>query len=65
MSARITVCRSPLIDSDNESDEDTSHSLHKNVSKTLQEHTDTESSDDRQPNVHSVAPNTKYNRAFR
>ncbi|XP_029031860.2 uncharacterized protein LOC114870860 isoform X1 [Osmia bicornis bicornis] len=64
MSARITVCRSPLIDSDNESDEDTSHSLHKNVSKALHEHTDTESSDDRQPNVHSVAPNTKYNRAF-
>nr|XP_012136700.1 PREDICTED: uncharacterized protein LOC100877313 isoform X1 [Megachile rotundata] len=64
MSARITVCHSPLIDSDNESDEDTSHSLHKSVPKTLHEHTDTESSDDRQPNVQSTVPNTKYNKTL-
>ncbi|XP_076237038.1 uncharacterized protein LOC143180891 isoform X2 [Calliopsis andreniformis] len=65
MTARITVCRSPLMDSDNESDEDTSHSLHKNISKTLHQPSDTESSDDRQPNTQSAISNTKYNRAFR
>ncbi|XP_076237040.1 uncharacterized protein LOC143180891 isoform X4 [Calliopsis andreniformis] len=64
MTARITVCRSPLMDSDNESDEDTSHSLHKNISKTLHQPSDTESSDDRQPNTQSAISNTKYNRAF-
>ncbi|XP_076640823.1 uncharacterized protein LOC143352345 isoform X2 [Halictus rubicundus] len=64
MSARITVCRSPLMDSDNESDEDTSHSLHKDMSKTLRQPSDTESSDDRQPNTQNVISNTKYNRAF-
>lgn len=65
MSARITVCRSPLVDSDNESDEDTSHSLHKNASKTLHQPSDTESSDDRQPTTQNTISNTKYNRAFR
>nr|XP_033341932.1 uncharacterized protein LOC117229513 isoform X1 [Megalopta genalis] len=64
MSARITVCHSPLMDSDNESDEDTSHSLHKDISKTLRQPSDTESSDDRQPNTQNVISNTKYNRAF-
>ncbi|XP_076176365.1 uncharacterized protein LOC143151274 isoform X1 [Ptiloglossa arizonensis] len=64
MSARITVCRSPLVDSDNESDEDTSHSLHKNASKTLHQPSDTESSDDRQPTTQNTISNTKYNRAF-
>ncbi|XP_053999268.1 uncharacterized protein LOC128887439 isoform X1 [Hylaeus anthracinus] len=64
MSARITDCHSPLIDSDNESDEDTSHSLHKNTSKTLNQPSDTESSDDRQPCTHNTISNTKYNRAF-
>ncbi|XP_076675555.1 uncharacterized protein LOC143372844 isoform X3 [Andrena cerasifolii] len=64
MSARITVCRSPLVDSDNESDEDTSHSLHKNISKSLHQPSDTESSDDRQPNTQTTISNTKYNRAF-
>lgn len=65
MTARITVCRSPLMDSDNESDEDTSHSLHKNISKTLHQPSDTESSDDRQQFSQNVISNTKYNRAFR
>ncbi|XP_031840010.2 uncharacterized protein LOC116430259 isoform X2 [Nomia melanderi] len=64
MTARITVCRSPLMDSDNESDEDTSHSLHKNISKTLHQPSDTESSDDRQQFSQNVISNTKYNRAF-
>lgn len=64
MSARITVCHSPLVDSDNDSDEDTSHSLHKNMSKTLHQPSDTESSDDRHPNTQSALSNTKYNRAF-
>lgn len=65
MSARITVCHSPLVDSDNDSDEDTSHSLHKSMSKTLHQLSDTESSDDRHPNAQNVLSNTKYNRAFR
>ncbi|XP_012174811.1 uncharacterized protein LOC100642278 isoform X1 [Bombus terrestris] len=64
MSARITVCHSPLVDSDNDSDEDTSHSLHKSISKTLHQPSDTESSDDRHPNAQSAISNTKYNRAF-
>ncbi|CAL7937000.1 unnamed protein product [Xylocopa violacea] len=63
MSARITICPSPLVDSDNDSDEDTSHSLHKNISKPLHQASDTESSDDRHPNAQSVISNTKYNRA--
>lgn len=65
MSARITVRRSPLMDSDNESDEDTSHSLRKNMSKKLHQPSDTESSDDRQANTQNAISNTKYNRAFR
>ncbi|XP_017876812.1 uncharacterized protein LOC108623056 isoform X2 [Ceratina calcarata] len=64
ISARITVCRSPLVDSDNDSDEDTSHSLHKNMSKSIRQPSDTESSDDRHPNAQSAISNTKYNRAF-
>ncbi|KOC59378.1 hypothetical protein WH47_12449 [Habropoda laboriosa] len=64
MSARITVCHSPLVDSDNDSDEDTSHSLHKSISKTLHQPSDTESSDDRRPNAQGAISNTKYNRAF-
>ncbi|XP_043516266.1 putative leucine-rich repeat-containing protein DDB_G0290503 isoform X3 [Frieseomelitta varia] len=66
MSARITVCHSSaLMDSDNDSDEDTSHSLHKSISKTLHQASDTESSDDRHPNAQNAISNTKYNRAFR
>lgn len=65
MSARITVCHSALMDSDNDSDEDTSHSLHKSISKTLHQASDTESSDDRHPNAQNAISNTKYNRAFR
>lgn len=65
MSARITVGRSTLVDSDNDSDEDTSHSLHKSVSKTLHQPSDTESSEDRHPNAKGAISNTKYNRAFR
>ncbi|XP_014474645.1 PREDICTED: uncharacterized protein LOC106744405 [Dinoponera quadriceps] len=61
MSARMTSYRPPL-DSDNESDEDTSHSLHQNIPKGLRHPSDTESSDERHPMAQSPISNTKYNR---
>ncbi|XP_032673562.1 uncharacterized protein LOC116845231 [Odontomachus brunneus] len=61
MSARMTGYRPPL-DSDNESDEDTSHSLHQNIPKGLRHPSDTESSDERHPMAQSPISNTKYNR---
>jgi len=63
MSARMTYC--PQLDSDNESDEDTSHSLHQNISKRLRHLSDTESSDERHPMPQSSIVNTKYNKEFR
>ncbi|EZA50365.1 hypothetical protein X777_11176 [Ooceraea biroi] len=62
MSARMTYC--PPLDSDNESDEDTSHSLHRNISKGLRHPSDTESSDERHPVPQSSIANTKYNKEF-
>lgn len=64
MSARMTGYRPPL-DSDNESDEDTSHSLRQNISKGLRHPSDTESSDERHAMTHSPISNTKYNKEFR
>lgn len=65
MSARMTGYRPPL-DSDNESDEDTSHSLHKNIPKgSLRHPSDTESSDERHLMAQSPISNTKYNRELR
>jgi hypothetical protein len=63
MSARMTYC--PQLDSDNESDEDTSHSLHQNISKRLRHLSDTESSDERHPIPQSSIVNTKYTKEFR
>jgi len=63
MSARMTYC--PQLDSDNESDEDTSHSLHQNISKRLRHLSDTESSDERHPMPQSSIVNTKYNKEFK
>lgn len=59
MSARMTVYCPPL-DSDNESDEDTSHSLHQNISKGLCHLSDTESSDEQHPIPQSSLCNSKY-----
>ncbi|XP_012215216.1 uro-adherence factor A [Linepithema humile] len=60
MSARMTGYCPPL-DSDNESDEDTSHSLHQNISKGLCHPSDTESSDEqRHPIPQSSLCNSKY-----
>lgn len=61
MSARMTGYRPPLV-SDNESDEDTSHSLRPNISKELRHPSDTESSDEQHP--HSPTSSTKYNKEF-
>ncbi|XP_066599603.1 serine-rich adhesin for platelets-like isoform X2 [Prorops nasuta] len=63
MSARITVYRPQPADSDGETDEDTSHSLHQNTSK-VHPGSDTESSDERHPIVQSPFSNTKHNRAL-
>lgn len=63
MSARMTGYRPPLV-SDNESDEDTSHSLHQNISKGLRHPSDTESSDEQHPMPQSPISNTKYNKEF-
>ncbi|KMQ90974.1 dentin sialophospho isoform x2, partial [Lasius niger] len=63
MSARMTGYRPPL-DSDNESDEDTSHSLRQNISKGLRHPSDTESSDERHAMTQSPISNTKYNKEF-
>lgn len=63
MSARMTGYRPPLV-SDNESDEDTSHSLHQNISK-LRHPSDTESSDEQHPMSQSPVSSTKYNKEFR
>ncbi|XP_011646422.1 uncharacterized protein LOC105433042 [Pogonomyrmex barbatus] len=63
MSARMTGYRPPLV-SDNESDEDTSHSLHQNISKGLRHPSDTESSDEQHPLAQSPISNTKYNKEF-
>ncbi|XP_011868280.1 PREDICTED: uncharacterized protein LOC105562224 [Vollenhovia emeryi] len=63
MSARMTGYRPPLV-SDNESDEDTSHSLHQNISKGLRHPSDTESSDEQHPMSQSPVSNTKYNKEF-
>ncbi|XP_015183824.1 PREDICTED: dentin sialophosphoprotein isoform X2 [Polistes dominula] len=63
MSARMVVYHPSLADSDNESDEDTSQSLHQNTSKVTRQPSDTETSDEQ----HVIQPpisNTKYNRAF-
>lgn len=61
MSARMTgYC--PALDSDNESDEDTSQSLRQNISKGPRYPSDTESSDERHPMAQSPISNTKYNR---
>lgn len=64
MSARMTGYRPPL-DSDNESDEDTSHSLHQNIPKGLRHLSDTESSDERHPMAQSPISNMKYNRELK
>lgn len=64
MSARMTGYRPPLV-SDNESDEDTSHSLHQNISKGLRHPSDTESSDEQHPMSQSPISSTKYNKEFR
>ncbi|KAL0133746.1 hypothetical protein PUN28_001012 [Cardiocondyla obscurior] len=63
MSARMTGYRPPLV-SDNESDEDTSHSLHQNISKGLRHPSDTESSDEQHPMPQSPASSTKYTKEF-
>ncbi|XP_018047883.1 PREDICTED: uncharacterized protein LOC108686889 isoform X4 [Atta colombica] len=63
MSARMTGYRPPLV-SDNESDEDTSHSLHQNISKGLRHPSDTESSDEQHPMSQSPISSTKYNKEF-
>ncbi|XP_077278516.1 uncharacterized protein LOC143906344 isoform X1 [Temnothorax americanus] len=63
MSARMTGYRPPLV-SDNESDEDTSHSLHQNISKGLRHPSDTESSDEQHPIPHSPVSSSKYNKEF-
>lgn len=65
MSARMTgYCQT--VDSDNESDEDTSHSLHQKLSQGLYHPSDTESSDERHPITStSSISNAKYNREFR
>lgn len=64
MSARMTGYRPPL-DSDNESDEDTSQSLRQNVSKGLRHPSDTESSDERHAIAQSPISNAKYNRELK
>ncbi|XP_011139392.1 uncharacterized protein LOC105183160 isoform X2 [Harpegnathos saltator] len=64
MSARMTGYRPPL-DSDNESDEDTSHSLHQNIPKAVRHPSDTESSDERHPMTQSPISSTKYNRELK
>ncbi|XP_036148493.1 uncharacterized protein LOC105832150 isoform X2 [Monomorium pharaonis] len=63
MSARMTGYRPPLV-SDNESDEDTSRSLHQNISKGLRHPSDTESSDEQHPMPQSPISSTKYSKEF-
>lgn len=63
MSARMTGYRPPL-DSDNESDEDTSHSLRQNILKGMRHPSDTESSDERHAMAQSPISSTKYNKEF-
>lgn len=64
MSARMTGYRPPL-DSDNESDEDTSRSLRQNILKGMRHPSDTESSDERHAMAQSPTSSTKYNKEFR
>ncbi|XP_012278156.1 uncharacterized protein LOC105698454 isoform X2 [Orussus abietinus] len=64
MSARITVYNPALVDSGGESDEDTSHSLHRSADRPTHQESDTESSDGPPPAVQPSITNTKYNRAF-
>ncbi|XP_072745586.1 uncharacterized protein [Anoplolepis gracilipes] len=63
MSARMTGYRPPL-DSDNESDEDTSHSLRQNILKGIRHPSDTESSDERHAMAQSPVSSAKYNKEF-
>lgn len=55
----------PPLDSDNESDEDTSHSLRQNILKGMHHPSDTESSDERHAMAQSPISSTKYNKEFR
>lgn len=64
MSARMTGYRPPL-ESDNESDEDTSHSLRQNIMKGMRHPSDTESSDEGHAMAQSPISSTKYNKEFR
>ncbi|KAF7388703.1 hypothetical protein HZH68_012645 [Vespula germanica] len=64
MSARMTGYHPSLADSDNESDDDTSQSLHQNTSKVTHQPSDTETSDEQHVTQPPIS-NTKYNRAFR
>ncbi|KAK2584870.1 hypothetical protein KPH14_002467 [Odynerus spinipes] len=64
MSARMTVYHPSLVDSDNDSDEDTSQSLHHGTSTITHQPSDTETSDEQQPVMQPPISNTKYNRAF-
>ncbi|XP_050451114.1 uncharacterized protein LOC126851319 [Cataglyphis hispanica] len=63
MSARMTGYRPPL-ESDNESDEDTSHSLRQNILKGMRHPSDTESSDEGHAMAQSPISSTKYNKEF-
>ncbi|XP_014610437.1 PREDICTED: uncharacterized protein LOC106790206 isoform X1 [Polistes canadensis] len=63
MSARMVVYHPSLADSDNESDEDTSQSLHQSISKVTHQPSDTETSDEQHVTQPPIS-NTKYNRAF-
>lgn len=64
MSARMTGYNPSLADSDNESDDDTSQSLHQSTSKVMHQPSDTETSDEQHVTQPPIS-NTKYNRAFR
>ncbi|XP_029674318.1 uncharacterized protein LOC115242281 isoform X1 [Formica exsecta] len=63
MSARMTGYRPPL-ESENESDEDTSHSLRQNILKGMRHPSDTESSDEEHAMAQSPISSTKYNKEF-
>ncbi|KAI4492091.1 hypothetical protein M0802_010099 [Mischocyttarus mexicanus] len=63
MSARMVVYHPSLADSENESDEDTSQSLHQSTSKVIRQPSDTETSDEQHVTQPPIS-NTKYNRAF-
>lgn len=65
MSARMSVQRSLLIDSDVDSDENTSQSLHETTPKAVVQVSDTESSDDRHRPSHTTGFNHNYNESFR